>query len=82
MHRPSLQVRPLTLTAPERVSPLSHARISAKDLKNMLSQVNYRVPNMRFLRERLTVSCGPAVLPPHWGASAEGVLSWDETWWC
>lgn len=29
--------------------------ISAKDLKNMLSQVNYRVPNMRFLRERLTV---------------------------
>uniref|UniRef100_A0A8C4N6U6 1-phosphatidylinositol 4,5-bisphosphate phosphodiesterase gamma n=1 Tax=Equus asinus asinus TaxID=83772 RepID=A0A8C4N6U6_EQUAS len=30
-------------------------RISAKDLKNMLSQVNYRVPNMRFLRERLTV---------------------------
>ncbi|XP_051488746.1 1-phosphatidylinositol 4,5-bisphosphate phosphodiesterase gamma-1 isoform X2 [Apus apus] len=29
-------------------------RISAKDLKNMLSQVNYRVPNMRFLRERLT----------------------------
>ncbi|OWK03429.1 PLCG1 [Cervus elaphus hippelaphus] len=30
------------------------AGISAKDLKNMLSQVNYRVPNMRFLRERLT----------------------------
>ncbi|XP_021569328.1 1-phosphatidylinositol 4,5-bisphosphate phosphodiesterase gamma-1 isoform X2 [Carlito syrichta] len=29
-------------------------RISAKDLKSMLSQVNYRVPNMRFLRERLT----------------------------
>ncbi|XP_051702060.1 1-phosphatidylinositol 4,5-bisphosphate phosphodiesterase gamma-1 isoform X2 [Oryctolagus cuniculus] len=29
-------------------------RISAKDLKNMLSQVNYRVPNMRFLKERLT----------------------------
>uniref|UniRef100_A0A8C6VB80 1-phosphatidylinositol 4,5-bisphosphate phosphodiesterase gamma n=1 Tax=Naja naja TaxID=35670 RepID=A0A8C6VB80_NAJNA len=29
-------------------------RISAKDLKNMLSQVNYRVPNMRFLRERLS----------------------------
>lgn len=27
----------------------------------MLSQVNYRVPNMRFLRERLTVrACGPA----------------------
>lgn len=26
----------------------------------MLSQVNYRVPNMRFLRERLTVrACGP-----------------------
>ncbi|XP_061066055.1 1-phosphatidylinositol 4,5-bisphosphate phosphodiesterase gamma-1 isoform X1 [Eubalaena glacialis] len=32
----------------------SPAGISAKDLKNMLSQVNYRVPNMRFLRERLT----------------------------
>ncbi|XP_043927954.1 1-phosphatidylinositol 4,5-bisphosphate phosphodiesterase gamma-1-like [Protopterus annectens] len=28
-------------------------RISAKDLKNMLSQVNYRVPNMKFLREKL-----------------------------
>ncbi|XP_019724032.1 1-phosphatidylinositol 4,5-bisphosphate phosphodiesterase gamma-1 isoform X3 [Hippocampus comes] len=27
--------------------------ISCKDLKNMLSQVNYRVPNMRFLREKL-----------------------------
>lgn len=25
----------------------------------MLSQVNYRVPNMRFLRERLTVSTWP-----------------------
>uniref|UniRef100_A0A8B9TDU7 1-phosphatidylinositol 4,5-bisphosphate phosphodiesterase gamma n=1 Tax=Anas platyrhynchos TaxID=8839 RepID=A0A8B9TDU7_ANAPL len=40
--------------ASERVFPLCLARISAKDLKNMLSQVNYRVPNMRFLRERLT----------------------------
>nr|DBA27744.1 TPA: hypothetical protein GDO54_008209 [Pyxicephalus adspersus] len=29
-------------------------KISVKDLKNMLSQVNYRVPNMRFLRDRLT----------------------------
>lgn len=29
----------------------------------MLSQVNYRVPNMRFLRERLTVSVGPLALP-------------------
>uniref|UniRef100_A0A3B4EW45 1-phosphatidylinositol 4,5-bisphosphate phosphodiesterase gamma n=1 Tax=Pundamilia nyererei TaxID=303518 RepID=A0A3B4EW45_9CICH len=28
-------------------------RISCKDLKSMLSQVNYRVPNMRFLREKL-----------------------------
>uniref|UniRef100_A0A668TUS4 1-phosphatidylinositol 4,5-bisphosphate phosphodiesterase gamma n=1 Tax=Oreochromis aureus TaxID=47969 RepID=A0A668TUS4_OREAU len=27
--------------------------ISCKDLKSMLSQVNYRVPNMRFLREKL-----------------------------
>lgn len=29
----------------------------------MLSQVNYRVPNMRFLRERLTVSVAPLTLP-------------------
>ncbi|KAJ8016025.1 hypothetical protein DPEC_G00002850 [Dallia pectoralis] len=28
-------------------------KISCKDLKSMLSQVNYRVPNMRFLREKL-----------------------------
>ncbi|XP_048838622.1 1-phosphatidylinositol 4,5-bisphosphate phosphodiesterase gamma-1 [Brienomyrus brachyistius] len=27
-------------------------KISCKDLKSMLSQVNYRVPNMRFLREK------------------------------
>lgn len=31
-------------------------RISCKDLKSMLSQVNYRVPNMRFLREKLPVN--------------------------
>lgn len=31
-------------------------RISCKDLKSMLSQVNYRVPNMRFLREKLPVT--------------------------
>ncbi|XP_051788777.1 1-phosphatidylinositol 4,5-bisphosphate phosphodiesterase gamma-1 [Erpetoichthys calabaricus] len=29
-------------------------RISSKDLKNMLCQVNYRVPNMKFLREKFT----------------------------
>ncbi|XP_063064725.1 1-phosphatidylinositol 4,5-bisphosphate phosphodiesterase gamma-1 isoform X2 [Engraulis encrasicolus] len=28
-------------------------KISCKDLKNLLCQVNYRVPNMRFLREKL-----------------------------
>ncbi|XP_046895534.1 LOW QUALITY PROTEIN: 1-phosphatidylinositol 4,5-bisphosphate phosphodiesterase gamma-1 [Hypomesus transpacificus] len=28
-------------------------KISCKDVKSMLSQVNYRVPNMRFLREKL-----------------------------
>ncbi|MED6241059.1 1-phosphatidylinositol 4,5-bisphosphate phosphodiesterase gamma-1 [Ataeniobius toweri] len=28
-------------------------RISCKDLKNMLSQVNYRVPNMRFIKDKL-----------------------------
>ncbi|KAM3838615.1 1-phosphatidylinositol 4,5-bisphosphate phosphodiesterase gamma-1 isoform 2-T2 [Vipera latastei] len=38
----------------DRMNELGHQRISAKDLKNMLSQVNYRVPNMRFLRERLS----------------------------
>lgn len=31
-------------------------RISCKDLKSMLGQVNYRVPNMRFLREKLPVT--------------------------
>lgn len=34
-------------------------RISCKDLKSMLSQVNYRVPNMRFLREKLPVTFSP-----------------------
>lgn len=34
----------------------------------MLSQVNYRVPNMRFLRERLTVRAG--------GPSAGGWGGW------
>lgn len=39
---------------------LSHS-ITVKDLKAMLPQVNYRVPNMRFLRDKLVVSpwlCG------------------------
>lgn len=35
--------------------PVYVFRISCKDLKSMLSQVNYRVPNMRFLREKLPV---------------------------
>ncbi|XP_059836799.1 1-phosphatidylinositol 4,5-bisphosphate phosphodiesterase gamma-1 isoform X1 [Hypanus sabinus] len=29
-------------------------RVTVKDLKNMLSQVNYRVPNMKYLREKIT----------------------------
>lgn len=29
--------------------------ITVKDLKAMLPQVNYRVPNMRFLRDKLVV---------------------------
>ncbi|XP_067856418.1 1-phosphatidylinositol 4,5-bisphosphate phosphodiesterase gamma-1-like isoform X3 [Heptranchias perlo] len=29
-------------------------RVTMKDLKSMLSQVNYRVPNMKFLREKIT----------------------------
>uniref|UniRef100_A0A4W3JJ88 1-phosphatidylinositol 4,5-bisphosphate phosphodiesterase gamma n=1 Tax=Callorhinchus milii TaxID=7868 RepID=A0A4W3JJ88_CALMI len=33
---------------------LPSPRITVKDLKNMLSQVNYRVPNMKFLREKFT----------------------------
>lgn len=48
----------------------------------MLSQVNYRVPNMRFLRERLTVRDSQAVYRPSVGAAWEplaagltGVLS-------
>lgn len=47
-------------------------RISCKDLKSMLSQVNYRVPNMRFLREKLPVTSSylsqnpfPLHLPAH-----------------
>lgn len=32
----------------------SHS-ITVKDLKAMLPQVNYRVPNMRFLRDKLVV---------------------------
>lgn len=39
-------------------------RISCKDLKSMLSQVNYRVPNMRFLREKLPVTFSPHHRPP------------------
>lgn len=39
-------------------------RISCKDLKSMLSQVNYRVPNMRFLREKLPVTFSPQHRPP------------------
>uniref|UniRef100_A0A8C7WB03 1-phosphatidylinositol 4,5-bisphosphate phosphodiesterase gamma n=1 Tax=Oncorhynchus mykiss TaxID=8022 RepID=A0A8C7WB03_ONCMY len=31
-------------------------KISCKDLKSMLCQVNYRVPNMKFLREKLPVT--------------------------
>uniref|UniRef100_A0A8D3EFV0 1-phosphatidylinositol 4,5-bisphosphate phosphodiesterase gamma n=1 Tax=Scophthalmus maximus TaxID=52904 RepID=A0A8D3EFV0_SCOMX len=39
-------------------------RISCKDLKSMLSQVNYRVPNMRFLREKLPVTIpSPPFIP-------------------
>lgn len=37
-------------------------RISCKDLKSMLSQVNYRVPNMKFLREKLPVTFSPPFL--------------------
>lgn len=43
------------LSLKSKGNPFFLLSISAKDLKNMLSQVNYRVPNMRFLRERLTV---------------------------
>uniref|UniRef100_A0AAQ5X3H7 1-phosphatidylinositol 4,5-bisphosphate phosphodiesterase gamma n=1 Tax=Amphiprion ocellaris TaxID=80972 RepID=A0AAQ5X3H7_AMPOC len=39
-------------------------RISCKDLKSMLSQVNYRVPNMKFLREKLPVTSSYYHRPP------------------
>uniref|UniRef100_A0A8D2P2F6 1-phosphatidylinositol 4,5-bisphosphate phosphodiesterase gamma n=1 Tax=Zosterops lateralis melanops TaxID=1220523 RepID=A0A8D2P2F6_ZOSLA len=35
------------------VSSFGENRITVKDLKAMLPQVNYRVPNMRFLRDKL-----------------------------
>uniref|UniRef100_A0A8C8C3S7 1-phosphatidylinositol 4,5-bisphosphate phosphodiesterase gamma n=1 Tax=Oncorhynchus tshawytscha TaxID=74940 RepID=A0A8C8C3S7_ONCTS len=37
----------------ERYTFIRLGRISCKDLKSMLCQVNYRVPNMKFLREKL-----------------------------
>lgn len=44
-------------------------RISCKDLKSMLCQVNYRVPNMKFLREKLPVTSSHSShfpnTPPH-----------------
>lgn len=42
---------------PDTDSP-SHS-ITVKDLKAMLPQVNYRVPNMRFLRDKLVVRTPP-----------------------
>lgn len=45
-------------------------RISCKDLKSMLSQVNYRVPNMRFLREKLPVTFCRYRPPPFLTVSA------------
>lgn len=45
-------------------------RISCKDLKSMLSQVNYRVPNMRFLREKLPVTFSRHRPPPFLSLSA------------
>lgn len=45
-------------------------RISCKDLKSMLSQVNYRVPNMRFLREKLPVTFCRHRPPPFFTVSA------------
>uniref|UniRef100_A0A3P8X7S0 1-phosphatidylinositol 4,5-bisphosphate phosphodiesterase gamma n=1 Tax=Esox lucius TaxID=8010 RepID=A0A3P8X7S0_ESOLU len=38
-------------------------KISCKDLKSMLSQVNYRVPNMKFLREKLPVTSSHSSRP-------------------
>uniref|UniRef100_A0A8C8VG69 Phosphoinositide phospholipase C n=1 Tax=Pelusios castaneus TaxID=367368 RepID=A0A8C8VG69_9SAUR len=38
--------------------------ITVKDLKAMLPQVNYRVPNMRFLRDKLMVITLPWSSPP------------------
>uniref|UniRef100_A0A8C8RHD0 Phosphoinositide phospholipase C n=1 Tax=Pelusios castaneus TaxID=367368 RepID=A0A8C8RHD0_9SAUR len=47
--------------------------ITVKDLKAMLPQVNYRVPNMRFLRDKLMVITLPWSSPPSFHLS----FSWD-----
>lgn len=36
-------------------APSSPASITVKDVKALLPQVNYRVPNMRFLKDKLQV---------------------------
>uniref|UniRef100_A0A8C9W5J7 Phosphoinositide phospholipase C n=1 Tax=Scleropages formosus TaxID=113540 RepID=A0A8C9W5J7_SCLFO len=44
-------------------------KISCKDLKNMLSQVNYKVPSMRFLRDKCPVTVSSPLLmslPEQW----------------
>lgn len=61
--------------------PSFPCRISAKDLKNMLSQVNYRVPNMRFLRERLTVSESPLSLLTQRTSAACSLPLSRARWW-
>uniref|UniRef100_A0A3P8WZA0 Phosphoinositide phospholipase C n=1 Tax=Cynoglossus semilaevis TaxID=244447 RepID=A0A3P8WZA0_CYNSE len=50
-------------------------RISCKDLKSMLSQVNYRVPNMRFLREKLPVTSSLFINSPEQRISLEDLKS-------
>uniref|UniRef100_A0A8B9QI92 Phosphoinositide phospholipase C n=1 Tax=Apteryx owenii TaxID=8824 RepID=A0A8B9QI92_APTOW len=44
--------------------------VTVKDLKAMLPQVNYRVPNMRFLRDKLVVR--PLECPGQPGRAAQG----------
>uniref|UniRef100_A0A8B9SH35 1-phosphatidylinositol 4,5-bisphosphate phosphodiesterase gamma n=1 Tax=Anas platyrhynchos TaxID=8839 RepID=A0A8B9SH35_ANAPL len=54
----------------ERMNPTPWVRITVKDLKAMLPQVNYRVPNMRFLRDKLVVR------PTICGERAAGGQQW------
>uniref|UniRef100_A0A8D0ET55 1-phosphatidylinositol 4,5-bisphosphate phosphodiesterase gamma n=9 Tax=Neoaves TaxID=3078114 RepID=A0A8D0ET55_STROC len=73
---------PLQIERWGRTSSSPSRSITVKDLKAMLPQVNYRVPNMRFLRDKLVVRtprappsyAGRWSLSPHnWAGAGPGV---------